>query len=397
MEKQSCLFEKKALFSGDSISYGSSDSAGSRSWAYRISRDRGLDFCNVSRSGWSVSTIRTGRMIDQLQHAPKELYDYVILHGGVNDAWGDGTVYAPVGEMTDSFDRKDYDLTTYAGALEELFHYTYTHFPQAKVGYIINFATPLATRIGHVTDMEAYYAEGIKICEKWGVQYLDLYHNEYVNKTLMEVDKQPFCYMADAVHPNAAGYERLSPIIGDWMESLIDNQKPKTLTDTRSFVTVCQCDDLALWQGTDNTQLTACQTPDGVPAVQLYGKSQNENHVRGWEWLGARAECTLTEAVDLSECALLRLRFYISQDFFGQAGQMLVEFMGEEEDSFRMFFGFDGFPKGWHEITYNAKGTRFYRGNPDLSKISRVRITWYNHNNCKEDFILAVADIHGQR
>ena len=166
MKTDSCLSGKRALFSGDSISYGSSDSAGSRSWAYRIARDYGLESCNVSRSGWSVSTIRTGRMIDQLMNAPDGEYDYVILHGGVNDAWGDGAVYAPVGEMTDSFDRKDYDLTTYAGALEELFHYTYTHYPEAKVGYVINFATPLATGIGHVTDMEEYYAQGIRICKR---------------------------------------------------------------------------------------------------------------------------------------------------------------------------------------------------------------------------------------
>ncbi|MBR4868394.1 MAG: SGNH/GDSL hydrolase family protein, partial [Clostridia bacterium] len=296
-----------------------------------------------------------------------------------------------------SFDRKDYDLTTYAGALEELFHFTYSKFPQAKVGYIINFATPLATGIGHVTNMEEYYAEGIKICQKWGVHYLDLYHDKTVNQTVMEVDKQPFCYMADAVHPNAAGYERLSPLIGDWMETLTDNQKPQKLTDTRSFVKVCKCDDLALWRGTDNTELTACQTPDGTPAVQLFGKSQNQNHIRGMQWLGARAECELPQSVNLSDCALLRLRFYISHDFFGQAGQLLVEFLEDENNYFRMFFGFDGFPRGWHEMTFNLNDRRFYHGEPKLTNISRVRISWFNHNNCMEDFVLAIADIHGQQ
>ena len=115
------------------------------------------------------------------------------------------------------------------------------------------------------------------------------------------------------------------------------------------------------------------------------------------QWLGARAECELANPVDLSVCALLRLRFFISQDFFGQAGQLLVEFFGDENNYFRMFFGFDGFPRGWHEMTYNLKDLRFYHGSPDMTGISRVRLSWFNHNNCKEDLTLAVADIHGQR
>jgi len=392
----SVLQNKTALFSGDSISYGSSDYAGSRSWAYRIQQHYGLKSCNVSRSGWSISTIRSGRMIDQLYNAPADTYDYVILHGGVNDAWGDATIYAPVGEITDSFDRKDYDITTYAGALEELFHYTYAQFPTAKIGYIINFATPLATGIGHVSDMEDYYAVGMAICKKWGVPYLDLYHNSYVNDTLMEVSKQPFRYMADTVHPNAAGYDRLYPIIGDWMETLTDNQKPPVLTDTRSFVTVCECDDPCAWQGAMDTELTSCQTPDGVPAVQLYGARQTSHHVSGWQWIGAKATCDLPCAVDLSQCAVVRFPLYISHDFFGKAGQIELQFSSSSGGCYRIFFGLDAYPDGWHEMTFDLHDKRFFRGEIDLKQINRLTFTWFNHNRCMEDITLAIGPIRGQ-
>ncbi len=396
MEKDSCLFGKKGLFAGDSISCGSSDSADARGWAYRIGRDKNMISTNVSRSGWSLSTIRTGRIIDQLYNAPQDEYDYVILHGGVNDAWGDAVIYAPVGEMTDSFDRKDFDITTYAGALEELFHYTYTRFPKAKVGYIINFATPLATGIGHVTDMEEYYAVGMKICDKWGVPYLDLYHNEYVNQTLLEVDKQPFCYMADAVHPNAAGYERLSPVIGDWMETLTDNQKPEKLIDTRVFVTVCKCDDPAVWQASCGTQLSVCQTSCGEKALQLYGAEQTMHHVNGWQWIGAQAECDLLNGVDLSNCKVIRFGFYLSRGFVGKAGQLCLDLCSDNQACYRMLFGVDAYAEGWHDIAFNLADTRNVHGELDLRNISHLKFTWYNHNCCMDDLTVAIQNIEAQ-
>ena len=397
MKKDSVLYGKKALFSGDSISCGSSDSTIGRAWAWRIAREYGLIAHNASRSGWSISTIRTGRMIDQLYNAPVDDYDYVILHGGVNDAWGDTKVYAPVGVMTDSFDRKDFDVTTYAGALEELFHYTYTQFPKAKVGYIINFATPLATGIGHVADMEEYYAVGMDICRKWGVPYLDLYHNETVNETVMEVTKQPFRYMADAVHPNAAGYERLYPIIGDWMETLTENQKPQNLIDTRSFVTVCTCDDPTAWQPTCGTQLSVCQTPDGQAALQLYGAEQTQHHVSGWQWIGAQAVCDLKTPVDLSDCKLIRFNFYLSREFAGKAGQLRLDLCSDDSACYRVYFGVDFYFAGWHEITFNLKDARNVHGNVDLQNIRRLEFTWHNHNCCMDDLTVAIGKIEGQK
>jgi lysophospholipase L1-like esterase len=149
--------------------------------------------------------------------------DLIILEGGVNDAWGatDGSgVYAPVGRMTDSFDVKDYDITTFAGGLEELFYYANEQFPNAQIVYISMFYMPKApASINRVSDMEEYYAEAEKICEKWGVAYLDLYHNEELSTKLC-VEQESSNYLRDPVHPNANGYDVMTPYIAEFLESL---------------------------------------------------------------------------------------------------------------------------------------------------------------------------------
>ena len=217
------LYGMKALFCGDSISYGHYDIPAGDSWAGRIQKYYGTISTNMSRSGWCLSTVRgqAGQIVNQLKSVAGTDFDIIVLQGGVNDAWGttDGTnIIAPVGEMSDSFDVKDFDITTYAGALEEFFYTARKYYPDALLCYIISFYMPNAG-VGHVGDMEEYYAVGMEICDKWGVPYLDMYHDDYLNYELLEIGTNK-C-LTDPVHPNVLGYDRISPYIGDWLESLV--------------------------------------------------------------------------------------------------------------------------------------------------------------------------------
>lgn len=223
-EANSPLEGKRVLFLGDSLGAGQWDDGRVRAWAGRIAEQFGTVSDNQAIGGYCFSNIRgSGPMIlNQLNKVKRNEYDMVILEGGVNDAWGtvDGTnKIAPVGEMSESFDPDDFDVSTFAGGFEKTLSMVFDYYSDATVGYIAVFNMKAATGIGKVTEMEPYYDMAKQICEKWDVAYLDMYHDDYVNDELMAVTTSK--YLKDPVHPNKEGYDRISPYIGKWMETLV--------------------------------------------------------------------------------------------------------------------------------------------------------------------------------
>ena len=211
----------KALFCGDSICMASTHDYKGQTrwgWAKRIGRAYGLDkSLNAGVDGASVSNCRgDNTIVRQLTANKFTKYDIVVLHGGTNDGWDN----CPVGEITtdDCRQPKDFDVTTYAGGLENLFYTAFNLFPDAIICYIINFQTP-ERGIGTLNDMSAYYTVGKQICEKWGVPYLDLYFDEDFNQKTWMIKRQRFT--VDKIHPNGKGYDVLYPIIGEFMDNLV--------------------------------------------------------------------------------------------------------------------------------------------------------------------------------
>lgn len=206
---------KKALFVGDSISAGACDDPNHLGWAGRIAKNYSMTCDNNSVSGASLSTTRgTNRVINQLNKAKVTGtdYDYVVLHGGVNDAWDS----VNVGKMSDSFDMSSFDTSTYAGGLEELFYYATNFYPNAKIGYIINFR--ITATYGRLSDMSEYFTMAKKICEKWNVPYLDFYFDDNFNNNILKTSTKT--YLVDLIHPNASGYDVITPYVSDWMARL---------------------------------------------------------------------------------------------------------------------------------------------------------------------------------
>ena len=220
----SVLWEKAVLFSGDSISYGAGDSIGGRAWGGRIGDLYSMDWINASISGASVSTARgANRMINQLARHTNKTFDYVILHGGTNDAWEK----TPIGKMSDSFDLKSFDNKTFAGGLEELLYYAHQYYRSAKFGYIINFRFNDDLTIGYLNNMKEYVDMTKKICDKWGVPYLDLYSNEELSAKLKLNTPDHTDLVPDNIHPNHLGYEIITPYVAAWMETVVAAQAEK--------------------------------------------------------------------------------------------------------------------------------------------------------------------------
>lgn len=210
---------RAGLFAGDSINHGLSSrdemantfKDGKGGWAARVERDTGLVATNVGESGYHFTDVASnyGPINDLLKFNMTKDFDYVILQGGVNDA----PKKVPLGEISDSFDLKSFNTSTFAGGFERtLYNAVKYHGDTAAIAFIVTFKIPK-----NGTSVEAYYDIAKKICDKWGVSYLDLYNNEKLNADLKY---DTFEHTNDGVHPDASGYELITPYVTEWMRTV---------------------------------------------------------------------------------------------------------------------------------------------------------------------------------
>ena len=226
VDPESPLYKKMALFVGDSICEAIREQTDPEysyrfGWGGRILYNNEMRGVNVGRSGASMSNCRgTNTILAQLERykSTASNFDYVIIHGGVNDAWDS----CAVGEMTEGFDGP-FDMTTFAGGLETTFKFAKETFTNAYLGYIINFTIP-NSRQTSLSDMSAYFTLAKEICDKWEIPYLDFYFDEDFNKNIMKTHTDENLY--DYIHCRTSGYEILTPRIEAWMETLHIKEEP---------------------------------------------------------------------------------------------------------------------------------------------------------------------------
>lgn len=206
--------DKIALFLGDSICAANCElNRDVRGWCGRIESSTGMRCINRGVSGASLSTARQpNRIINQYTAVKDREFDFVIMHGGVNDAWES----ARVGSVSDSYELKDFDINTFAGGLEELFYHVTANHSDSKLGYIFNFATP-NFKTGRIANMTEYYNVAKSICEKWNVPFLNMYEDDSFSEELKVTTNQN---LSDYLHPNTAGYDIIYKYIMFWMEKL---------------------------------------------------------------------------------------------------------------------------------------------------------------------------------
>lgn len=229
-KEKTVLYEKSVLFAGDSITNAVKDPEHPYyGWAGRIGTNNDMKWKNAGISSATISTALStsspsNRVINQLNQ--DKLYDYVILHGGMNDSIAN----TEIGEISDSYKIEDFDTSTFSGAFEELLYTTNKKFPDAIKGYIVNYATPNSTWGGASNNNGAYFRRAKEICEKWGIPYLDLFDGE------IEVDGNMLSYSDDIlqvnsgvnmygglkteIHIGSKGYDVISPYIEQWMTTL---------------------------------------------------------------------------------------------------------------------------------------------------------------------------------
>ncbi len=224
---------KSVLFCGDSISFGTQDYGlfYTGGWGGRIGMLNEMEYVNASKGGGVVSNLYQNRIITQVQNNKNGDFDFVILHGGVNDAWKiteASAIDAAVGKVTPE-GTTSFDNMTYAGALEELFSYTKECFPNAKLGFVINFQAPSFGN-GMVSNMSKYASTAVEACEKWGVAYVNLHDNADFCNNVLKVSTNT--YLPDYLHSSAGGYDLIYPLVEEMMVKMTGYVEPAETTDT---------------------------------------------------------------------------------------------------------------------------------------------------------------------
>ncbi len=223
--KITALQDKTALFVGDSICAASVyDHTPRYGYAGRIADLYGLaNWVNRGLDGWALSNITPyGQIIDQLKAEEGNAYNFIVMEGHTNDAWFE----CKVGTVSDIAPKNAHETDfagtqdTLCGGLEGQLCYLKKAFPAAKPIYIIT--GKMDSYHGNLNKNIGEYVAAVRaICEKWDIPYLDFnemgeeFYGEsmekYFTDCIGDVDRKSL------VHPNAKGYDRMAPIIGEFM------------------------------------------------------------------------------------------------------------------------------------------------------------------------------------
>lgn len=286
-EEPTVLKGKRILFCGDSIMSAEKDDYHPLGgYALRIQKWNEAIITNKGQSGTSVSTIRGGRIIHQLV---KRKYDIVVLEGGVNDAMGDQSVGggAPLGKLTADDVTEGFDISTFAGAMEELLSKAKEMYPDAIIGYIISYTTPNSTWGGRTRDFSAEAEIMRKACEKWDIDYIDLHSGKtedgkYYSKDILKTDTAEFFYNNDPgeVHISGAGYDIITPYIEQWLIDLCKAKDAETATTEAETSTELTTETSSETETTSltvtsNEENTTVQEVSNDPETTTENKDQN--------------------------------------------------------------------------------------------------------------------------
>ena len=254
---KSILSDKTALFVGDSITYGWDNAGGEHGgWVTRIAKLCGMKCVNAGVQGARISHTRFDKepIVKQLSSSSGD-YDMIVMHGGVNDARAD----IPMGKMIEEGDT-DYRIRSFGGGLEDLFSTAKTLYPDAELFYITNFHLEGdQAKQGYTADMGEYFALAEQICEKWDVTVIDLYNNTALNEKLECTTTK---YLYDMLHPNAAGYDIITPYILNEIEayynSLESSKETESAEETYPMTDTVETKDI---EKTDEEETTNTAEP----------------------------------------------------------------------------------------------------------------------------------------
>ena len=202
------LINKSIFFYGDSIT------AGNGSWA-QPNTIAGNN--NMTSSNYAVGGMCYGVVSGRSDNASNNILlriratltennkpDYIILQGGVNDAFRGYTLGTVSTSYSDTLEE-----STFSGAFEAAFRYVLTTAKGSKIGFIANAKIPRLSSLG------TYMDRAKEICNKYSVPVLDFYNNsglcagiQEINDTYYLIDTDYSTEHSGGTHPTAEGYAK---------------------------------------------------------------------------------------------------------------------------------------------------------------------------------------------
>lgn len=243
------LYGKTILWNGDSICAGKAFNDTDDAWAGRIAEANNMTYKNYAVGGGTITeNVQQGGVTKHsvcatlaTMYSENPDADYIVFDGGCNDAdllgsMINGNTPERLGTFSLSDFSGNYDEDTFCGAFESIIYRMTNYWRDAKFAYIIPHKMGILneyrtdyTKVHH--NYRAYYDLAIQICEKWGVQYLDLWDkcffcpmiahlcDTYSTMTQQEIYDAGMVY-ADRQHLTQKGYDLEAPMIENWLKTI---------------------------------------------------------------------------------------------------------------------------------------------------------------------------------
>lgn len=182
---------KKILFLGSSVTYGAASLREGipEYFAVRL----GAEVTKEAVSGTTLTDDSNSSYVHRLltEVDPATPYSLVVVQLSTNDA----SKNKPLGEVSDSRNKEDFDTHTVTGAMEYIIAYSRETWNCPVVFYTGSRyeSDSYATMVDRLTELQA----------KWGIGVLDLWNDDAFN-SISDAERQ--LYMYDPIHPTKAGY-----------------------------------------------------------------------------------------------------------------------------------------------------------------------------------------------
>lgn len=213
------LHEKTIVIMGDDTCFGVDASDSARMIGYDkcledmhpysevvLNASYGVHFGNMNGEDTPPAVIDK---IEELMNIDGVI-DYVIIQVSYYDYFNQ----IPLGEITQGFDESEFDMDTYAGAMEECFYKILTSLSETRIGFII--LSNLEDDDTKTIKLSEYYAIAEEICKKWRIPILDLRKTFDITNPIMASR----FFDENGIELNKQGYKRIANIVDNFIKEL---------------------------------------------------------------------------------------------------------------------------------------------------------------------------------